>query len=421
MDFLPFARPSLDADDFAAITRVLASGWLASGPEVEAFEAELSAALCTAQFTAGPTVRAFSSATATLEVALRVAGVGPGDEVIVPAMSFAATANVVVRVGARPVFVDVDLETRNLDLGRAAAAITPRTRALLPVHFAGLPLDLDALHGLARRHGLRVIEDAAHAVGARWRGRPVGGEGDLVVFSFHPNKNMTAVEGGALCFAGPADPAQVRAAERLRFHGIERGVGGAGADGMDVSVAGGKFNLPDLHAALGRSQLARLEGFNARRRALAGLYRTHWPAQVPALLPADADGHAWHLYAPLLAFRRADTPAGAAAEHGPAGHGLDPGRARVPALGSVPGPGTGSLRLTRAGFIAAMKARGVGVGVHYPALHLFSLYRGLGYREGDFPNAERIGAETVTLPLYPSLQDADVARVCAAVAGVLAE
>ena len=413
MDFLPFARPSLDADDFAAVARVLASGWLASGPEVEAFEAELSAVLSTTQSTAqptdrrggaaGPTVRAFSSATAALEVALRVADVGPGDEVIVPAMSFAATANVVVRVGARPVFADVDLKTRNLDLDRAAAAITPRTRALLPVHFAGLPLDLDALHGLARRHGLRVIEDAAHAVGARWRGRPVGSEGDLVVFSFHPNKNMTAAEGGALCFAGPADPVQVRAAKRLRFHGIERGVR---ADGMDVSVAGGKFNLPDLHAALGRSQLARLEGFNARRRALAGLYRAHWPAHVPALLPADADGHAWHLYAPLLAFRRADAPAGPDADHG---------------AGLASGPGSGGLRLTRAGFIAAMKGRGVGVGVHYPALHLFSIYRGLGYREGDFPNAERIGTETVTLPLYPGLQDADVERVCAAVAEVLAE
>ena len=182
-DYLPFTRPSLDSETIAAVVETLRSGWLASGPRVQALEQALSGYL------GGRIVRTFTSATAALEVALQVCGIGPGDEVIVPAMSFVATANVVLRVGARPVFVDVDLATRNLDLGQAESAVTSRTRAILPVHFAGLPLDLDRLYALAQRHGLRVIEDAAHAIGASWHGRRIGSVGDLVCFSFHPNKN----------------------------------------------------------------------------------------------------------------------------------------------------------------------------------------------------------------------------------------
>ncbi|PZP58658.1 MAG: aminotransferase DegT, partial [Azospira oryzae] len=212
-DYLPFARPSLDSETIAAVVETLRSGWLASGPRVQALEQALS------DYLGGRIVRTFTSATAALEVALQVCGIGPGDEVIVPAMSFVATANVVLRVGARPVFVDVDLATRNLDLGQVESAVTSRTRAILPVHFAGLPLDLDRLYALAQRHGLRVIEDAAHAIGASWHGRRIGSVGDLVCFSFHPNKNMTTIEGGALVLDDPDEAAR---AERLRFHGIDR-------------------------------------------------------------------------------------------------------------------------------------------------------------------------------------------------------
>jgi dTDP-4-amino-4,6-dideoxygalactose transaminase len=368
--FLPFARPSIDEETVAAVAGVLRSGWITSGPQAGAFESALSGYL------GGRAVRALTSATGALEVALQVCGIGAGDEVIVPAMTFAATANVVLRVGARPVFVDVELATRNLAVGWVEAAITPRTRAVMPVHFAGLPVDLDALYALAERRGLRVIEDAAHAIGSSYRGRRIGSFGDLVAFSFHPNKNLTTIEGGALSIR---DPAEVRRVERFRFHGLERA-----ADGMDVLEAGGKYNLTDVAAAVGLGQLRRLEEFNRRRREIAARYFERLVTDPPLLLPARGDeGHCWHMYAPLLPLER--------------------------------------MRIGREEFIRRMGERGIGVGVHYPALHLFTLYRKMGYQPGDFPNAERIGSSTVTLPLFPAMTDSDVDRVCAAVAEILIE
>jgi hypothetical protein len=366
--FLPFARPEIDKETIAAVAEVLRSGWITTGPQVKLFEAALS------DYLGGRTVRTFTSATGALEVALQVCGIGPGDEVIVPAMTFAATANVVVRVGARPVFVDVDLATRNIDVGRVEAAITPRTRAVMPVHFAGLPVDMDELYALAERRGLRVVEDAAHAIGASHRGRRIGSFGDLVAFSFHPNKNLTTIEGGALSIRNPAE---VQPVERLLFHGIDRG-----ADVMDVHEAGGKYNLTDVAACVGLGQLRRLEEFNRRRRELAALYFDRLHTDPPLLLPARGDqGHSWHMFAPLLP--------------------LD------------------SLRIGREQFIREMRDRGIGVGIHYPALHLFTLYRRMGNSPGDFPNAERIGRSTVTLPLFPAMTEADVERVCAACAAVV--
>ena len=366
--FLPFARPSIDAETVAAVANVLRSGWITSGPQVEAFESALSGYL------GGRTVRTFTSATGALEVALQVCDIGPGDEVIVPAMTFAATANVVLRVGAKPVFVDVELATRNIDIGRVEAAITPRTKAVMPVHFAGLPVDMDALYELAQRRGLRVIEDAAHAIGSSYRNRRIGSFGDLVAFSFHPNKNLTTIEGGALSIR---EPAEVRRIERLRFHGIERA-----SDGMDVLEAGGKYNLTDVAACVGLGQLQRLEQFNRRRRELAARYFERLVTDPPLHLPARGDeGHSWHMFAPLLPLER--------------------------------------LSIGREDFIREMAARGIGVGVHYPALHLFTLYREMGHQAGDFPNAERVGRSTVTLPLYPALSEDDIDRVCAACAQVL--
>ncbi len=370
-DYLPFARPSLDSETIAAVVETLRSGWLASGPRVQALEQALSGYL------GERIVRTFTSATAALEVALQVCGIGPGDEVIVPAMSFVATANVVLRVGARPVFVDVDLATRNLDLGQVESAVTSRTRAILPVHFAGLPLDLDRLYALAQRHGLRVIEDAAHAIGASWHGRRIGSVGDLVCFSFHPNKNMTTIEGGALVLDDPDEAAH---AERLRFHGIERDAQGE----MEVVEAGGKFNLSDVAATVGLGQLRQLEHFNRLRSERARRYLEKLHSDPPFLLPDRGDdGHSWHLFAPLLPLER--------------------------------------LRITRRQFIQAMHERGIGVGIHYPAIHLFRRYRALGYAEGDFPNAERIGRETITLPLFPGMTLSDVDRVCEAAVQIVQE
>ena len=367
---LPFTRPSIDEDTIALVAEVLRSGWLASGPKVAQLEAELSAYL------GGRPVRTQTSATAGLEMALLACGIGKGDEVITPALSFVATANVIVRVGARPVFVDVGLDSRNLDLAQVEAAITPRTRAILPVHFAGLAVDMDRLYAIAGRHGLRVIEDAAHAIGSSWRGRRIGSFGDLVVFSFHPNKNMTSVEGGAI---SGGSPEELTAIELHRWHGqVKRG-----PDDFDTLLPGGKYNLSDVAAAVGLGQLRRLEEFNARRRKLSARYFELWGAEPPVRLPERGDaGHSWHVFTPLL-------------------------------------PPPERLAISRREFIEAMRARGIGVGVHYPAIHLFSAYRALGYREGQFPNAEAVGRRTVTLPLFPAMELEDVDRVVSAANDIL--
>jgi dTDP-4-amino-4,6-dideoxygalactose transaminase len=374
LPFLPFARPSIDEEAIAGVGEVLRSGWIASGPNVLKFEQSLSV------YHDGRPARVVTSATAALELALQVAGVGPGDEVITSAMTFFAAANMILKVGAKPVFVDCDLVTRNIDIDQVRAAVSPRTRAIMPTHFGGLPVDLDGLYAIAREHGLRVIEDAALAIGSSWRGRRIGAFGDLVAFSFHPNKNMTTIEGGALLMN---DAAEAKLFEKLRFHGIVRLPDGT----RDVDVAGGKFNLPDVNARLGLSQLARLEEFNAARRALAERYFERLHTEPACLLPARAPageegGHSWNMFAVLLPLAR--------------------------------------LTITRKQFMEAMQARGIGTGISYEALHLTTLCRNLGYRDGDFPHAERIGRETLTLPLFAAMTNADVDRVCEAVADVLA-
>src|SRR6202034_3375504 len=289
--FLPFTRPAIDEQSIAAVAEGFRSGQLASGPKVAAFEADLAAYLGGARH-----LRVMTSATAGLEMALEVAGIGPDDEVIVPAMSFAASANVVARLRAKPVFVDIDLHTRNINLERGPAAITPKTRAIMPVHFAGLPVDMDGLYGLAAEHGLRVVEDAAHGIGSRYADKPIGSFGDLVVFSFHPNKNMTTIEGGAIS-TGDASAAELF--EQYRFHGIKRNAEGE----VDVMFPGAKSNLTDVAAQVGIDQLRRLDGFNARRRELAARYFEELEGFGGALLPARGDaGHSWHMFQLLIDF-----------------------------------------------------------------------------------------------------------------------
>ncbi len=257
--FLPFTRPSIDEQSIAAVADVFRSGQLASGPKVQAFEAALAAYLG-----ADRHVRVMTSATAGLEMALEVAGIGAGDEVIVPAMSFAASANVVARVRAKPVFVDIELKSRNLNVDLIERAITPRTRAIMPVHFSGLPVDSDRLYEIAGKHGLRVVEDAAHAIGSSYRGRRIGSFGDLVVFSFHPNKNMTCIEGGAIA---TADAEAAALFEQYRFHGIKRNPQGE----IDVMFPGAKSNLSDVAAQIGIDQLRPSRGL---QRAPARTRRT---------------------------------------------------------------------------------------------------------------------------------------------------
>lgn len=368
--FLPFVKPNIDAEAIAEVGKVLASGWITSGPKMHAFEAALS------ELFGGRPVRTFANGSATMEIALRVADIGPGDEVITTPITWVATANVVITVGARPVFVDIDPRTRNIDLDAVEAAITPRTRAIMPVYLSGLPVDMDRLYAIAKKHNLRVIEDAAQAIDSRWRGQRIGAFGDLVSFSFQANKNITSVEGGCLVMNSPEEAVR---AERLRLQGVIR----TGMDGMDVEEPGGKFNLTDVNAAIGLSQLAHLDAITARRAELAETYfrcaADSGLAELGIELPLPRDGEAattnWHMFQVVLPAER-----------------IEGGRTAV---------------------MEAMRERGVGTGVHYPALHLFSYYRSLGWREGMLPHAERIGRGIVTLPMFPAMQAADVERVCA--------
>jgi hypothetical protein len=279
---------------------------------------------------------------------------------------------VVLEVGGKPVFVDVDPRTRNIDLDAAERAVNKATRAIIPVDLAGLPVDRDRLNDLAKRKQLRVIEDAAQSFGARWRGKPIGSFGDFVSFSFHANKNITSAEGGALVLP---DESYAARCEALRLQGVVR----SGEDGMEVDEPGGKFNLTDVAARIGLGQLPRLEEFTQRRRALARRYFQLWDRSLGCELPPeDFENSNWHMLQVVL-----------------------------------------PDRMPRARFIASMRDHGIGVGVHYPAMHLFRLYRRLGWREGQFPHAERIGRQIATLPLFPRMADSDVDRVCEAARKVL--
>jgi dTDP-4-amino-4,6-dideoxygalactose transaminase len=365
--FLPFTRPSIDEDSIAAVGAVLRSGQLASGPKVQEFEAALADYIG-----GGRAVRVLTSATEGLEIALAVAGVRCGDEVLVPAMSFAASANVIARLGAVPRFVDIELASRNIDMDLAAAALTAKTRAIMPVHFSGLPVDMHKLYDFAERHGLRVVEDAAHAIGSRFETKPIGSFGDMAVFSFHPNKNMTTIEGGAIALDA-GERAAIELIEQHRFHGIRRNADGE----IDVFLPGAKSNLSDVAAQVGLDQLRRLDGFNARRRELVARYFDALADFPGAVLPARGDaGHSWHMFQLLIDFR--------------------------------------ARNITRAAFQKAMAARGIGIGVHYPCIPGLAYYREKGHQaERDYPVAARVGRETVTLPLFPAMRDEDVTRVVA--------
>lgn len=374
LPFLPFSKPTIDEPTIAAVGEVLRSGWITSGPKVQAFEAQLS------EFFGGRPVRTFNSGTCTMEIALRIAGIGAGDEVITTPISWVATANVILEVGATPVFADIDPVTRNIDLAQVEAAITPRTKAIIPVYLAGLPVDMSRLYALAKKHGLRVVEDAAQALGSSWNGQRIGAGGDFVSFSFQANKNVTSSEGGCLVLNTPEE---VRLAEKYRLQGVTR----SGFDGLDVDVLGGKFNMTDVAAAIGLGQFAHIEAITAHRRELARHYfecfgsdfEARYGAQLP---PADFSNSNWHLFQLVLPERKDGKPA-------------------------------------RATFMEQMQERGIGIGYHYPPIHLLSLYRERGFKEGMFPVAERVGRLIVSLPMFTAMSKADVERAVAAVKEVL--
>jgi dTDP-4-amino-4,6-dideoxygalactose transaminase len=371
--FLPFTRPTIDDATIAGVAEVLRSGWLSSGPQVKAFEARLS------EYFGGRPVRAFNSGTCTMEIALRIAGVKAGDEVITTPLTWVATSNVILEVGAKPVLVDIDPVTRTIDLGLVEKAITPRTRAIIPVDLAGLPVDRDRLNAIAKRRGLRVVEDAAQSFGSTWNGKRIGSFGDFVSFSFHANKNITTSEGGCLVVN---DEREASLAEQYRLQGVVR----TGHDGMDVEVVGGKYNMTDIAARIGLGQLPHLDEFTAKRRDLARAYLEELEKPAAKSLglglpvPNFTDSN-WHMFQVMLPEARLDA--------------------------------------RRAAIMDEMKQAGIGTGVHYPVFHLFSLYRRMGWKEGDFPNAEYAGRNLLTLPLFPAMARADVARVVRALAAVL--
>jgi dTDP-4-amino-4,6-dideoxygalactose transaminase len=373
--FLPFSKPAIDEATIASVADTLRSGWITSGPKVQEFEKQLSA------YFGGRPVRTFNSGTCTMEIALRIAGIGAGDEVITTPISWVATANVILEVGATPVFADIDPVTRNIDLDKLEAAITKRTKAIIPVFLAGKPLDMDRLYAIATRHKLRVIEDAAQAIGSTWKGKPIGSfggsSGDFVSFSFQANKNITTSEGGCLVLNNAAEAAL---AEKYRLQGVTR----SGWDGIEVDVLGGKYNMTDIAAAIGLGQFAKLKDITAQRRKLARHYFTtlgkDFEKQTGAQLPPeDFESTNWHLFQIVL-----------------------------------------PDRITRADFMARMKDKNIGIGFHYAPIHLFKLYRALGFKEGMFPVAERVGKQIVSLPMFYAMNEADVERTCVAMVEVLA-
>jgi dTDP-4-amino-4,6-dideoxygalactose transaminase len=370
LPFLPFVRSHIDEATITAVGEVLRSGWITTGPQNQHFEAALS------EYCGGRPVCTFNSGTATLEVALRLAGVGPGDEVITTPLSWVATSNTILEVGAKPVFVDIDPRTRNIDLQQVERAITPRTKALMPVDLAGFPVDRDQLYTLAKAHKLRVIEDAAQSFGSHWKGKRIGALGDLVSFSFHANKNLTCIEGGALVLNTEEEAVLAR---KYRLQGVTR----SGFDGMEVDVLGGKFNLSDVAACVGLHQLPTLPAITAQRQALAQHYfvcferfaqRYNLPAWQAIDLPlADWEHSNWHMFQIVLPLNM--------------------------------------LTITRAEYMAQLHAHQIGSGVHYPPIHLFKLYRALGFTTGMYPHAEHFGQATLTLPLFPAMDTSDVERV----------
>jgi len=375
---IPFFRPSISDDDVAAVADSVRSGWITSGPNVGALEQEL------AEYCGAGRANVVNSCTAALHLTLRAWGIGPGDEVITTPYTFVSTVTTIVHTGARPVLVDVRSADANIDPGRIAEAVTTHTRAIVPVHFAGLPCDLDSIYGVARSCGAKVLEDAAHALGASYGGCKIGGAGDAAALSFYATKNMTTGEGGALVTNDPELSDRVRT---LTLHGMTRDAwrryDAGGAWRYDVEEMGFKDNLSDFAAALGRSQLRRLDAMKEDRRRLAARYLANLGDLENIILPdgGEGGGHAWHLFVIRVRDRA----------------GID-----------------------RSALIRGLADRGVGTSVHFIPVHMFSAYRRLGlWHEGQFPMAERFFRGAVSLPLYPGLTDSDVDEVCQAIRDVM--
>lgn len=374
--FLPFSRPNIGDEEITAVEQVLRSGWITTGPKNQQLEEHF------ANYVGCRHAVALSSATGGMHITLLALGIGPGDEVITPSQTWVSTANMICLLGATPVFVDVDRNTLMSDVARIEAAITPRTKAIIPVHYAGAAFDLDPLYLLADKHGITVIEDAAHAAGTRYKGRHVGSKG-TAIFSFHAIKNMTCAEGAMFVTDDEALAARVR---MLKFHGL-------GVDAYDrmthgrkpqaqVMEPGFKYNLADINAAIALVQLERLDEINAKRTQLASTYlqRLEGLPVQPLTVPGYAQQHAWHLFILRIDAERC---------------GLD-----------------------RDAFMKAMQEQNIGTGIHFIGTHLHTWYR-QRFPDVHLPNTEWNSARLCSIPLFPDMTTDDVERVVGAIENCL--
>jgi dTDP-4-amino-4,6-dideoxygalactose transaminase len=376
--FLPFSPPTVGEEEIAEVVDTLRSGWITTGPKTKRFEADF------ATFLGAPEALALSSCTAALHTALVALGLGPGDEVITTPMTFTASVNVIEHVGARPVLVDVEPDTLNIDASAVASAITPRTRAILPVHYAGHPVDLDALDAVAGGQRCTIVEDAAHALPARYKGRRIGAGGNPVAFSFYATKNLTTAEGGMLT----AVPEFLARARILSLHGMSRDAwkryDQRGNWFYEVLLPGFKYNMTDIQAALGLAQLRKLEGFQRRRAEVVQQYTRAFGDEPALELPTSRPDveHAWHLF--ILRLRPE------------------------------------ALTIDRDRFLRELAARNIGTSVHFIPIHLHPFYREkYGFVPTSFPVAFANYQRMLSLPLHPRLTNRDVGDVIEAVLDVV--
>jgi dTDP-4-amino-4,6-dideoxygalactose transaminase len=374
-DFIVFGAPQIEREEIEEVVRCLESGWIGTGPRVAQFEAEFG------HYKGVSYAAAVGSCTAAMHLSVLAAGIGPGNEVITTPLTFCATVNAIIHAGATPVLADVDPQTMNIDAAEVESKITPKTKAILPVHFAGRACDMDALTGIASQHRLKLIEDCAHAIETEYCGRPAGTFGDFSCFSFYATKNVTTGEGGMVLTRREEDLARIR---MLALHGLSQDAwkrfSDEGYKHYFVVESGFKYNMMDLQAALGIHQLRRVEANWRRRREIWNEYNAAF-ASLPITMPAEPEPqtrHAYHLYTILIYADRAG--------------------------------------ITRDDFLQALTERGIGAGVHYLSIPEHPAYQELfGWRPEDYPHAMRIGRQTVSLPLSPKLTDEEIARVINAV------
>lgn len=378
---IPFSKPWFTKKEEREIIDTIRTGWITSGPKMVQFEKEFASYIGTKY------ALSTASGTAALHLSLLALEIGTGDEVITTSFTWAATANVIVNIGAKPVFVDIDKITHNIDHKLIEAKITSRTKAIIPVHFAGLPCDMNSISQIARKNGLYIIEDAAHALGSMYNGKKIGALSDLTCFSFHPIKNITTAEGGMITTNRDDLAEKIKL---LRFHGVTKDAWSRYSESTrdnflyDIILPGFKYNMTDLQASLGIHQLRKIEKFIQKRSYCASIYNRFFSEIEEIIKPYPGDEnmrHSWNLYTIKI----------------------NPKKTKV----------------SRIEFMRKLKQRNIGSGIHFLALHLSSYYQKLGYKRGDLPNTEFISDNIVTIPLYPQITDGELKYVALSIKDIL--